>query len=176
MRHRGFGETLDGHAADATMDAISGCLMLVTREVFEAVGLFDEDYFFSFEDLDLCLRARGAGFDSVLVGAASAYHEGARSVGSDSLDRLYYAARNHLLLARRTASGANRLQAFGRAISILGLNVAYAVKFRGGSLPSRCRRSRVVRFHSGPIRAEIGTDAMDRPQGFIIALKTGRPR
>ena len=142
MRHQGFGTTLDaptaeGPAPDRPIDAVSGCLMLVTREVFEKVGLLDEDYFFSFEDLDLCLRARHSGFASVLVGAASVYHEGARSVGPDSLDRLYYAARNHQLLAHRTAPGTNRLQAVGRGLSILGLNVAYGIKFRGGSLASR---------------------------------------
>ena len=142
MCHQGFGTTLDaptgeGPAPDRPIDAVSGCLMLVTREVFEKVGLLDEDYFFSFEDLDLCLRARHSGFASVLVGAASVYHEGARSVGPDSLDRLYYAARNHQLLAHRTAPGTNRLQAVGRGLSILGLNVAYGIKFRGGSLASR---------------------------------------
>ena len=56
--------------------------MLVRREVFEAVGLLDEDYFFGFEDLDFCLRARRAGFATVLAGRATVYHEGSQSLGA----------------------------------------------------------------------------------------------
>jgi GT2 family glycosyltransferase len=46
------------------VDAVSGCLMLVKREVFETIGLLDERYFFGFEDLDFCLRAKDAGFST----------------------------------------------------------------------------------------------------------------
>ena len=43
-----------------------------------------------------------AGFVTVLDGSAVAYHEGGRSIGPDTPLRLYFAARNHLLLASRT--------------------------------------------------------------------------
>ena len=46
-------------APNGVVDGVSGCLMLVKREVFEAIGLLDEDYFFSFEDLDFCLEKFG---------------------------------------------------------------------------------------------------------------------
>ena len=66
---------------DRIVDAVSGCVMMVNRAVFETIGLFDPDYFFSFEDLDFCLKARAAGFATVLGGDAVVYHEGAiRSV------------------------------------------------------------------------------------------------
>ena len=41
---------------------VTGACMLVVREVFEQVGLFDERYFFYFEDADLCRRARRTGW------------------------------------------------------------------------------------------------------------------
>ena len=97
MRHAGFGTTSVGGVigdsgvtgvdpfADTTVDAVSGCVMLVTRAVFERIGLLDGDYFFSFEDVDFCLRARKAGFETVLSARASVYHEGGRSVGSTSV-------------------------------------------------------------------------------------------
>ncbi len=148
MLHAGFGTTsvagvigvggIGGIAkADATVDAVSGCAMLIDRAVFETIGLLDDDYFFSFEDLDFCLRAREAGFTTVLSGRASVYHEGARSVGSASVDRLYYATRNHLLVARRAAADPGRVASVLRDISIVGLNLAYVFRFRGGSLASR---------------------------------------
>ena len=105
--------------------------------MFEAVGLLHEDYFFSFEDLDFCMKARRFGFATVLAGSATVYHEGSRSIGDDTPRRLYFAARNHLLLARRVEPSAGRLAFLGRASWIVLLNVAHAVRSKGGSLPAR---------------------------------------
>ena len=80
MRH-------EGHRSPATpipdirVDAVSGCVMLVERRVFRKIGLLDTEYFFGFEDLDLCLRARRAGFRTVVAGSATAYHEGSLAIG-----------------------------------------------------------------------------------------------
>jgi len=111
--------------------------MLVRREVFEAAGLLDEDYFFGFEDLDFCLRARAAGFTTILAGRAEVYHEGGQSIGATSPRRLYFAARNHLRLASRVGPRANRIAAAARSAVIVTLNLAHAVRSRGGSLTSR---------------------------------------
>ncbi len=139
MRHGGVGARTAslGRPGGRVVDAVSGCLMLVKREVFEAVGLLDEDYFFSFEDLDFCLRARRAGFATVLAGSAAVYHQGGRSIGANTPRRLYFASRNHLLLARRNDPSAGRLASLLRGCSIVLLNLAHAVRSRGGSLPAR---------------------------------------
>jgi len=44
------------------------------RELFENVGLFDEDFFAYFEDVDLSLRAQLAGYRCVYVPKAVVYH------------------------------------------------------------------------------------------------------
>lgn len=49
-----------------------GCL--IKRSVFESVGLFDEDYFAYFEDVDLCLRAQMQGFKAWYEPSAVIYH------------------------------------------------------------------------------------------------------
>lgn len=125
--------------AGRAVDGVSGCLMLVKREVFEAVGLLDEDYFFSFEDLAFCLKARRAGFATVLAGSATVYHEGGRSIGADTPGRLYFAARNHLLLAHRAEPSIGRFDCLWRTLSIVTLNLAHAARSTGGSLPARLR-------------------------------------
>jgi GT2 family glycosyltransferase/glycosyltransferase involved in cell wall biosynthesis len=138
MRHRGNGATAGGEQPEARLvDGVSGCLMLVKRDVFEAVGLFDEEYFFSFEDLDFCLKARRAGFATVLAGRATVYHEGGQSLGATSPRRFYFAARNHLLLARRAEPSAGRFRSWSRTCSIVMLNLAHSVVSPGGSLPAR---------------------------------------
>jgi GT2 family glycosyltransferase/glycosyltransferase involved in cell wall biosynthesis len=146
MLHRGVGMKLgDSEQMESRgVDAVSGCLMLIRREVFDTIGLFDEDFFYSFEDLDFCLRARSAGFATVLDGSAVAYHEGGRSIGPDTPLRLYFAARNHLLLASRH-EGSHL-----RTLFILALNVAHAIRARGASMPARLRAvGRGVRDHFG---------------------------
>ena len=140
MRHHGFGALLAETTLppSSTVDAVSGCVMLVAREVFEAIGPLDDDYFFSFEDVDFCLRAKQAGFASVVAGDAFVYHEGNRSIGHDAPGRLYFAARNHLLLARRAGNGS--VFVFGvRAMPIVAFNVAHALRAEGGSLPARLK-------------------------------------
>lgn len=43
-------------------DWVAGASMLVRREVFEKVGLFDEGYFLYYEEMDFCLAAQRAGW------------------------------------------------------------------------------------------------------------------
>jgi GT2 family glycosyltransferase len=48
--------------------------MLVPRPVFERLGGFDEAYFLHCEDLDLCRRARDAGYKVLLAGDVRVHH------------------------------------------------------------------------------------------------------
>jgi GT2 family glycosyltransferase/glycosyltransferase involved in cell wall biosynthesis len=137
MRHRLHGHrAAEPFVANESVAGVSGCCMLVTQAVWEGVGLLDEEYFFGFEDLDLCLRARGAGFNTIVASAALAYHEGSRSIGADSPRRLYFAARNHLRLASRLAPRTS-IGSLSRSAAIVALNLAHAARARGSSLPIR---------------------------------------
>ncbi len=109
-----------------TVDAVAGAFMLLRRAVLERIGLFDEDYFYGFEDLDLCLRARRAGFTVLCAGDARVEHVGAASIGVRSPRRVYYATRNHLLVAQRAAPLPAALGAL-RAGCILGYNLAHSL-------------------------------------------------
>jgi GT2 family glycosyltransferase len=126
MRHRGAGlpVALLPPGVIHDVDAVSGCVMLIRREVFDCAIDFDADYFFSFEDIDFCLRAKAAGFRSACVQEAFAYHEGGRSIGRRSARRVYYATRNHLKLSRRVGPAWASL---ARAPLVAGLNLAYVL-------------------------------------------------
>lgn len=52
----------DVSAVPVRTDWVAGASMIVRRDVFEAVGLLDEQYFMYFEEVDFCLRASRAGF------------------------------------------------------------------------------------------------------------------
>ena len=61
------------------MEQIPGACMLVRREAFEAVGLFDESYRFWYEDVDLCARCLRAGWEIWYVPEARIVHYGGAS-------------------------------------------------------------------------------------------------
>ncbi len=53
--------------------------MLVSKRVFEKVGLLDPDFFFGAEEYDLCIRVKRAGFRMVFVPTSKIYHKWGRS-------------------------------------------------------------------------------------------------
>jgi GT2 family glycosyltransferase len=126
MRQREADRTTTGVPIPNEVDAVSGAVMLVARGVFERIGLFAEEYYFGFEDVDFCLRARRAGFRTVVTPSAHALHAGSTSIGPESPRRLYFAARNHLLLASRLEPRFLPYRTL-RAGSIVALNLAHAI-------------------------------------------------
>ncbi len=62
-------------------DWLSGGCMLIRREVFERVGLFDEAFFLYFEEVELSHRARGAGFESWYVPEGTILHDAGTATG-----------------------------------------------------------------------------------------------
>ncbi|MBL0275013.1 MAG: glycosyltransferase family 2 protein, partial [Anaeromyxobacter sp.] len=62
------------------VDWVSGASMLLRRSMLEEVGLLDEGLFTYFDDVDLCLRARRAGWETWYVPESRVVHlEGASS-------------------------------------------------------------------------------------------------
>ena len=101
VRLEGHGEAPPEGPDLAAATALSGAAMMVTRAALERVGLLDERYFFSFEDVDWCVRARRFGYRVAVVTPAHARHVGNQTIGRRSPDRLYYAARNHVMFVER---------------------------------------------------------------------------
>ncbi len=56
------------------VEACAGAFLLIRRDVFQAVGGWDEAYHFYAEDLDLCARVRAAGYRVRYVGTQQAVH------------------------------------------------------------------------------------------------------
>jgi GT2 family glycosyltransferase/glycosyltransferase involved in cell wall biosynthesis len=138
--------------AGGVTDAVSGCAMLVHRSVFDMIGLLPEEYFFSFEDIAFCLRARAEGFDVGLEPGATVYHEGSGTMGA-SPRRLYYAARNHLRLGAATPAR-TPWHRRGRQCAIAAYNMAHAMTASGGTAPTRILA--VVRGIADHLRGRYG--------------------
>ena len=62
---------------------VTGCLLLVRRDIWDALGGFDERFFMYGEDADLSARARARGNRVAICPEATIVHVvGASSVGS----------------------------------------------------------------------------------------------
>ncbi|MEW5976943.1 MAG: glycosyltransferase family 2 protein [Acidobacteriota bacterium] len=87
------------------VDWISGCGIMVRREVIEEIGVIDERYFYYWEETEWCLRAARAGWWIVHVPAANLWHKGVQRDYRPKPTVTYYATRNRLLtLAKQRAS------------------------------------------------------------------------
>lgn len=61
------------------VDYLSGCVLLIKRAVLVRTGLLDEESVIGGQDVDLCLKARRAGFNCVLNSGAKIWHIGSYS-------------------------------------------------------------------------------------------------
>ncbi|VVM06535.1 N-acetylglucosaminyl-diphospho-decaprenol L-rhamnosyltransferase [Methylacidimicrobium cyclopophantes] len=83
-------------------EAAHGACSLIRREVIERIGLFDEDYFLYWEEIDYCLRARRAGFRVAGIDCISIrHHPGEVRDGKNAKSETghYYFWRNQWLYA-----------------------------------------------------------------------------
>jgi GT2 family glycosyltransferase len=84
--------------ANKEIDFVTGCALFFKKEIVGKIGLLDEDYFFSYEDVDFCVKAKKAGYKSVYVPTAVIYHKFAKSAGGRfSPLYIYFRVRNNLL-------------------------------------------------------------------------------
>lgn len=86
-----------GHDTTATVDHVIGAFYLIRRTLFESLGGFDERFFVYFEDLDLSLRAQHAGWRTVYLADAQAFHAGGGTSQQVKSHRLFYSLRSRLL-------------------------------------------------------------------------------
>lgn len=92
------------------VDFISGCGMLVCRDVWEQVGLFDPRFFMYYEDLDLCIRASRAGYHIACATEARMWHTLSASTGGpDSPSKQYYQVKSCVLFCNKHTRGLNRI-------------------------------------------------------------------
>lgn len=63
------------------VDWLSGASLLIRREVFETIGLMDDEYFLYYEETDFCLQAKRAGWSCWYVPTSRVMHIAGQSTG-----------------------------------------------------------------------------------------------
>ncbi|MEI8346485.1 MAG: glycosyltransferase family 2 protein, partial [Pseudomonadota bacterium] len=75
----GIAPLFNNNQVPSLVDAISGACIMMERKVFEQIGKFSEEYFMFTEDIDLCYKAKKAGYLNYYVPEASIVHHGGGS-------------------------------------------------------------------------------------------------
>lgn len=131
-----------GSGVGTETEYVNGCLMLVKREVFEKVGLFDSKFFMYLEDTDFCLRAKRAEFKLRYAPRSVIWHLNAGSSGPGSNLHDYFLTRNRLLFGMRWAPLRTKTALIKESIQMLlkgrewqkiGVRDFYLGKFGRGS-------------------------------------------
>jgi hypothetical protein len=101
--HRGVGEEDLGQYDDLSETGyVTGCSMLVRRDVIEQIGELDEGMFLYYEDTDWGVRARRGGWRLMYAPRSVVLHKASASIGGMASPRmLYYLARNLLYFIYR---------------------------------------------------------------------------
>ena len=65
-------------------EIITGCCILIKKEVIENVGLLPEEYFMYYEDTDYCIQVREAGYKLGVLEDSVIYHKVSLSSGGEN--------------------------------------------------------------------------------------------
>jgi len=141
--HRGVDKVDSGqYDASEETEFVSGCCMFFRRDVLEKVGMFDNRYFLYFEDADICLRTKKAGYTIFYHPKAFLWHINAASSGVGSALHDYFITRNRMLFGMQFAHMRSKFSLIRESIRILqngrewqkkGIRDFYLRKFGRGS-------------------------------------------
>jgi len=111
------------------VEIVSGAILLLPRTVFDRLQGFDEDFFLHCEDMDLCRRARDAGYKVLLAGDVRVLH----GKGGSSRHRPVFVSRHkhrsmYLWFRRHDPAARNALT---RAVVWAGIWAHFLMKIPG---------------------------------------------
>lgn len=86
------------------VDFVTGCGMMVRKDVFDRIGFFDSSFFMYAEEIDYCWRARLAGFRLACATQAKIWHRISTSASKDQKNSRFLRIRNQIYFYRRYAS------------------------------------------------------------------------
>jgi GT2 family glycosyltransferase len=104
IKHIGEGDAdSDWYAGGRETGFVTGCSLLVKAAVLKEIGLLCPSFGYYCEDVDLCLRAKRAGWKLWYEGKSRVWHKVNRSTSQLRVDLTYYDYRNQIAVCRRHA-------------------------------------------------------------------------
>lgn len=144
--------TAEECAGTRDVDQVIGAFFMMRRSLFDTLHGFDERFFVYFEEVDLSLRARHAGYRSVFFHGAKAYHKGGLSSDQVKSARLFYSLRGRLLYAWKHFSWTRAWAVMAITFGLEWPARLVAAAFSGGTALSETAAAyrRLVAFVTSP--------------------------
>ena len=101
--NRGVWQADEGQFAEGPVFSANGGSAAYRRAMLDQIGLLDEDFFFSCEDVDLAWRAQLAGWQTIYAPRAVVYHKLAATGGGATAS--FYDGRNFIYLLAKDVPG-----------------------------------------------------------------------
>ncbi len=114
---------------DALVDTVSGAVMLLRAEAFDAVGRFDDGFRMYFEETDLCRRLRDRSHSVAFCPAARAVHQHGASTRQTSVRQVEYYLSYVRYFRKHHRPGAAAILHAAVAASALARMAALVVKY-----------------------------------------------
>jgi GT2 family glycosyltransferase len=130
--HYGFNKKDNGeYDSLINPDYMTGCSMLIRRDVIEKAGLLCEDFFMFFEDTEYSARLKKNGYEIRYVPSSKVWHKVSRSIVKGSALYEYYYFRNLLWFVKLNSDNTmhvvflNLRKIVSKIISEHDLNLTY---------------------------------------------------
>jgi N-acetylglucosaminyl-diphospho-decaprenol L-rhamnosyltransferase len=122
------------------VDWVTGACLVARRDAFTALDGFDKAIFMYFEDVDLCLRMKTAGWSVHYVPDARAQHVGGHS-SAQAFDRMLVASDRsyRYFTARHLGPAAARFLSWMTPMELLLRSIGWGI---AGLIPSRRQKAR----------------------------------
>lgn len=106
----GKGKNSENYNEVIKPDFVSGCAMLIKKEVVEEIGSLDPIYFAYYEDVDYCFRAKRASYKVTLIPETVIWHK-KYPAKFEKLNptKSYLLARNAIIFGMKNLSGLKRI-------------------------------------------------------------------
>ena len=102
IAHIGIRQSNNKFNIEMETDYVTGCCMVIHKQIYLKLKGFDETFFMYNEDVDLCIRAKGYGVKCFYVPSAVAYHKVSMSTGGNySIKKILLKTRSSHLLYRK---------------------------------------------------------------------------
>lgn len=107
----------------------SGAAMMIRSELYRSLGGFDELFFAHMEEIDLCWRAKLAGWQVWVYPDSVVYHVGGGTLPNNSPHKLYLNYRNNLLMLHKNLPAGRRRVIILTRLIVDGLSaIAYLLQ------------------------------------------------
>lgn len=126
----------DNGQYDTIKDAIpTGTCLLIKRHVFEEIGGFDNEYFSLSDEVDLCWRAKLAGYRILVTPYTKLYHKVSATLGKSKRSRLrYMSERNIMRMLLKNYSALTLIKVLPRHFTLLLTEMLFYLAIGKGNM------------------------------------------